>query len=508
MSIKKTRLSKAAKLIQAVVITTATSFIVLALLFQYRIRIANDWQRYAKLPTLRQPGKNDTVVVFAPHCDDETLGCGGLLATAKSNGAKVRVVLITNGDGYRIGVARAYGTIRVTPEMCIRYAYHRQKETLLALSKLGIKADEITFLGYPDRGISALWTEFWSSDTLYVSNATKTSRSPYANSLTPNAPYCGESLSRDIERILITEKPTIVYAPHPFDDHPDHYASYCFVAAAIAQLSLEKPDLASRIRLLTYLVHRGDWPVPRGDHINEPLAPPHALSRGETKWFSFPLSPAIVQAKRAAIKSYRSQTSIEKGFLTSFARRNEIFGELQRRTMQRVQVGRISIDGSPADWRGIHPALIDPTGDHLLREISKGGDVRAVYVCADDHYMYIRIDCARPLSKRITYTTYIRIVSEDRPITHSKTQRKKSVPVPPSPEGTKYNVAIKPSYFHRPLGTITCVRKNVIEIALPGVILEPNAVVFLQVRTRLAKLTIDKTGWVDIHVRAQGTNDK
>ncbi|MDH7603009.1 MAG: PIG-L family deacetylase, partial [Armatimonadota bacterium] len=467
---KKVKLSKALKLASGAVVAVAAGFAVVALLIQYRIRVANDWQRYAKLPTLTKPNGNDSLVVFAPHCDDETLGCGGLLAMANAKGAKVRVVLITNGDGYRIGVARAYGTIRVTPEMCIKYAYRRQKETLLALGKLGISKRQVTFLGYPDRGISALWTEHWSSETLYVSNATKTDRSPYANSFTLRAPYCGESLLRDILSILIAEKPTIVCAPHPFDDHPDHYAAYCFVAAAITQLGLENPKLAARMRLLTYLVHRGDWPVPRGEHVNEPLAPPYALSGGETEWFTLPLSSEAVQAKKSAIRCYKSQTALEKGFLTSFARRNEIFGVLQKRTMPNVQTGTITVDGSPADWKGIRPELIDPTGDHLLREISKGGDVRAVYTCTDGRFLYLRIDCARPLSKRIIYTTNIRVVSEENnSAPPSGNQMRSSNISSVDRSGDSYTVVIKPGSFSEPESAISSVRKNVLEIALPHV---------------------------------------
>ncbi|MEK6343165.1 MAG: bifunctional PIG-L family deacetylase/class I SAM-dependent methyltransferase [Curtobacterium sp.] len=43
-------------------------------------------------------GGFDTVLVVAPHPDDETLGAGGLIATAASRGLPVTVVLVTRGE--------------------------------------------------------------------------------------------------------------------------------------------------------------------------------------------------------------------------------------------------------------------------------------------------------------------------------------------------------------------------------------------------------------------------
>src|SRR5512136_1478514 len=40
------------------------------------------------------------LLVLAPHCDDETLGSGGLIQSALAAGIQVRVVIATNGDGY------------------------------------------------------------------------------------------------------------------------------------------------------------------------------------------------------------------------------------------------------------------------------------------------------------------------------------------------------------------------------------------------------------------------
>jgi hypothetical protein len=41
-------------------------------------------------------------IVFAPHCDDETLGVGGVIKLLTDAGTPVRTVFFTNGDGFRI----------------------------------------------------------------------------------------------------------------------------------------------------------------------------------------------------------------------------------------------------------------------------------------------------------------------------------------------------------------------------------------------------------------------
>src|ERR1700722_16913490 len=54
----------------------------------------------ADLPTMPEPQRSDRVLVIAPHPDDESLCCAGILQRARANGAAVAVVWITAGDGF------------------------------------------------------------------------------------------------------------------------------------------------------------------------------------------------------------------------------------------------------------------------------------------------------------------------------------------------------------------------------------------------------------------------
>ncbi|MCE5314726.1 MAG: PIG-L family deacetylase [Armatimonadota bacterium] len=455
-------------------ITAAT--LVAALAIQYRIHIANEWQQYATVPIMVAPSKNDSVMVFAPHSDDETLGCGGMLALAESNHARVHVVLITNGDGFRFAVGRAYKTLKVTPKKCIEFAYKRQLETLHALETLGVSPKHVRFLGYPDRGIAPMWDKFWDKNTLYKSRATASDYSPYYNSFTHRAPYCGEALLGDIMRILKKDKPTDVYVPHPLDNHPDHYATYCFVAAAIQQLVSEHYEFAKAIKIHTYLVHRGDWPVPKGNHPEEQLVPPYAMASGDTQWRSLQLDSISAQMKHDAIKKYKTQTDVEKTFMMSFARKNEIFGSVPDRTVKTLDPSVIVIDGEPDDWHGIPPSVVDPIGDYVMAGLNKGGDVRAIYLCSDNEFLYVRIDCAKNLSKRVKYTLNVRGISD-------------------SDNDDWYTVSIKPPRRCMPRETRWAYKNNVLELALPLSRLRTDGDMFIQVKTTIMKLTVDQTGW-------------
>ena len=54
-------------------------------------------------PVLEVPDAT-RLLVIAPHPDDEVLGAGGLMQRVKASGGTVRVVYLTDGDGYPEGV--------------------------------------------------------------------------------------------------------------------------------------------------------------------------------------------------------------------------------------------------------------------------------------------------------------------------------------------------------------------------------------------------------------------
>lgn len=83
---------------------------------------------------------HEKIVVLAPHPDDETLGCGGLLARAFA-GAGAHVICLTDGS------ASHPGSQDWPPA---RLADKRRGELTDALEILGGEATDLTWLGHPD----------------------------------------------------------------------------------------------------------------------------------------------------------------------------------------------------------------------------------------------------------------------------------------------------------------------------------------------------------------------
>lgn len=122
-----------------------------------------------------------SLVVLAPHPDDEVLGCGGLLRWAVRRGVPVRLLAVTDGEA-----SHARST-RVSRRDLVAI---RRAERGLALARLGVDAAvAVDRLGLPDGRVA-----------------------DHEDGLT------------DAVRAAIGPRDVIV-APRPDDGHPDHDAT-------------------------------------------------------------------------------------------------------------------------------------------------------------------------------------------------------------------------------------------------------------------------------------------
>ncbi len=271
---------------------------------------------------------NDRIIVFAPHCDDETLGAGGLLMKAVELGVAVKVVIVTNGDNNLLSTEMEFKAIHPSAKDYIKAGENRQQESLKAMDFIGVSRDDVLFLCYPDRGIKALYTTNWPVHNPFRSHATKDSSSPYKMCYEPGTIYAGENVLRDIKHILQSFKPTIIVSPHPEDRHPDHKYTFEFINQAAKELytgngAVPKPEL------LAYLTHHRFYPRPSGLKPEEYLLPPfsHTFIFG---WLQFPMEDDVRDKKYDAIRLYRSQiVTPELGrLMRGFVRKNELFERL------------------------------------------------------------------------------------------------------------------------------------------------------------------------------------
>lgn len=268
----------------------------------------------ATLPPFDFPNSGDRILVVAPHPDDETLCCSGLLQRAAALEIPARVAFITNGDGSR--TAQVFKTLRepwARDNDLFSLAGQRQIEALGALKQLGLNQSDADFLGFPDGGLTALL----SGASNYYSPTTRRNHVAYARAYAPGAHYDGGALLDVTARLFEEWQPTRVFTSHPLDTHADHAATF-----RLCREVLERTG--SKARLEGCLVHYGVWPVPNGLHLEQALAPPAALLKGRD-WTSLSLCETEVRVKLAALECYDSQLVSLPRYLRAFVRRNELF---------------------------------------------------------------------------------------------------------------------------------------------------------------------------------------
>lgn len=147
----------------------------------------------AALPPAHLPGPGARVLVVVPHPDDETIGAGETLALLARRGARVSLVLITDGED---AAPQADDDARAA------LVATRQAELASALAALGLADATVHRLGLPDRRVEE-----------------------HEDSLA--ALLCGLLDSSGA-------RGTVLLAPHPQDGHRDHEAAGRAAATAAA----------------------------------------------------------------------------------------------------------------------------------------------------------------------------------------------------------------------------------------------------------------------------------
>jgi len=348
------------------------------------------------------------LLVVAPHCDDETISSGGLIREVLTRGGQVRVVIVTNGDGSFTGTMVEFRKLYPNMRDYVQAGSLRQQESLNAMQSLGVPAEDVIFLSYPDRGTLPLWEQFWDDSNPYRSPFTKLTQSPYARTYNPQAVYSGHSLLSDLHSILDDFQPDAVVAPHPNDAHPDHWVSGAFTALAVGI-----HERQTRPRLLLYLVHRGAYPLPRGYLPFAPLLPPLQLVNSTCTWGKVTLADELVEQKGHAVELYKSQFSLLGSFLRSFVRQNELFCELVPHTAARLASDQASVTPVPSSWQTVDgsevtPLMEDSDQDTVSQEVGPGGDYVALYAARSDSELWISAEMRGKSSRLISYSCMAR----------------------------------------------------------------------------------------------------
>ena len=225
--------------------------------------LASYWinKKSKPLPILNLP-----TIVFAPHPDDESLGCGGMIAIKRALGQEIRVIFVTDG-------AFSTDTSRKTA-----IAFQRQQEATQALAELGVDRQCITFLNYPDGALHEL--------------------------LPPEQ----AQLIREFQTILAPYSQVEVFVPHHHDRHPDHEATYHLVKAALENF----PGTAQLWQYPIWVL----WKTPCIQLLTQTSSGWHSLAIGQ-----------VIKQKKRAIAAHASQVedALPPGFLNRFQQPYELF---------------------------------------------------------------------------------------------------------------------------------------------------------------------------------------
>ncbi len=261
------------------------------------------------------------LLVIAPHPDDEVLGVGGLMQRVKAKGGSVRVVYLTDGDGYPEGVKEEDHVEAPTSKDYLGYGKQRRREARAALVRLGLADAFQTFLGFPDGGLCRLTREYWSDRrAAYRSPYTRLNRPPKSELLKPATQYHGEDLSQELALVIGDFKPTMIAVPRREDQHADHCAAWYFLADSLNDVRRVHPEFSTDV--INYIVHFNTWPF---DEDGPHLDPPPGLRGGASGWMRLALTPAETRAKRQALRRFTTQMHVMDWFLDGFARSNEVF---------------------------------------------------------------------------------------------------------------------------------------------------------------------------------------
>lgn len=271
-------------------------------------------------PVLSVPDGTRLLVV-APHPDDDVLGAGGLMQRVHERGGTVRVVYLTDGDGYPEGVQAEDHVEAPTPADYRGYGKQRRREAHAALLALNLADAFQTFLGFPDGGLCRLTRSYWSERrAAYRSPYTRLNRPRKSETLVPATEYRGEDLSQELALIIGDFRPTMIAVPRKEDQHPDHCAAWFFLADALNDVRRVHTDFAADV--INYIVHFNGWPF--GDDLPR-LEPPPGLRGGVSGWMRLPLTRDEARLKRRALRRHQTQMHIMGWFLDGFARTNEVF---------------------------------------------------------------------------------------------------------------------------------------------------------------------------------------
>lgn len=415
----------------------------------------------------------ERTLIVAPHPDDETLGGAGVIEKAIAAGKQVKVVIMTSGDGYERAVIENFHVMKPRAEDYRRLGETRHLESLAAMKHFGVKPENVMFLGYPDGGVNGMWESDWDYDKLHL-GLNGAVRSPYSFAFEPGAPYCGANVVKNLTAIIRDFQPTDIVYPDPNDQHHDHWATSAFVKYVLTEQNYKTNEW-------TYLIHRGDYPVPWRYEPNNPLHPPYVLSGLDTHWIPLPMNEPEKQAKREAIQKYATQTKVMNPFLEAFVRTNELLGVYTDPVLP-VEQGSMRVEDSS---KLSYTVFLDAFADTFKRELEGSADIMAVGAVLDTQGLHIGLETRDPIAENLIYNIRMRMFRPNQVKRLDLTVQHLRVA----------GVRQASNSLDMPAGTHLQVKGRQLWVSLPAFLLDGTTGIMLCADSFRNQERIDKTAW-------------
>lgn len=243
-------------------------------------------------------GRDASLLVLAPHPDDESLAAGGLIQRALERRARVRIAWITDGDDNPWPQRVLERRVRIGAPQRAAWGQRRCDEAQAALRELGAANVATQRLAWPDGGVT--WKLIDETAAVIA----------------------------QLHALIEQARPTLLVLPDLADSHPDHSALHVLVELVLNGMPAER-----RPQCLCYLLHG--------------RAPNDAPRRIALK-----LTPQEQARKRAAICAHQSQIALSRGRMLRNAGAFEYFSP---------GVGNHALSGPRLPWqppRWLLPSMV------------------------------------------------------------------------------------------------------------------------------------------------------
>lgn len=193
-----------------------------------------------------------TILILAPHMDDEALACGGLIAKMLDKG---QIHLVYATDGMKSPSPILPGRDFISPNL----GEIRVQESISAMASLGIPADNLHFLKLPEAQL----------------------------------PKHRQELQENLQKYIIKIKPDYIFIPFRYDRHPDHL----IINKIITELFKKGLHQAQIVEYFVYY----RWKLLPLRDIRKYINPKHLIKI---------MIDDVATLKRVALDHYKSQTTI------------------------------------------------------------------------------------------------------------------------------------------------------------------------------------------------------